>query len=106
LEDSGSNSYAYFLIRNASLAQNSLAFSSSFLGKGTFKKVLVVMMIKCTHFLRHWALVRRVQLVGVADIVELQASSFKLQAFTNTTWVELQRSQAQSFIKVITQSLL
>jgi hypothetical protein len=45
------------------------------LGKvSTFKKVLVVMMIKCTHFLRHLALAR---LVEVADMVE------ELQTFTN-----------------------
>jgi hypothetical protein len=45
--------HAYFLIRNASLARNSLAFSSSFLAKGIFKKVLVVITITFTHFLRH-----------------------------------------------------
>jgi hypothetical protein len=58
----------YFLSRNASLARNSAAFSSIFLGGSTFKKVLVVMMIKCTHFLRHLALAG-----PVADMVELQA---------------------------------
>ena len=61
--------HAYFLIRNASFARNSAAFSSSFLGAGAapgmyFKKALVEMTMKSTHFLRHLALVRI-----VADMV-------------------------------------
>jgi hypothetical protein len=68
LQDSSSNSHTYFLICNASLARNSLAFSSSFLGESTFKKVLEVMMIKCTHFLRHLALAQL-----MVDMVEIQA---------------------------------
>lgn len=35
------------------LGSKFLAFPSSFLGESTFKKVLVVMVIKCTLFLRH-----------------------------------------------------
>jgi len=47
------------------LARNSLAFSSSFLAKGIFKKVLVVMTVTFTHFLRHLT-------EAAADMVEFQ----------------------------------
>ena len=57
--------HAYFLIRNASLAWNSLAFSSSFLKNDIFKTVLVVMTITFTHFLRHLTL-------GVRYMVEVE----------------------------------
>jgi hypothetical protein len=70
LKCSSSNTHAYFLSRNASLARNSLALFSSILGESIFKKDFVVKMIKRTHFLRHLALARLVD-----DMVEVQDST-------------------------------